>query len=339
MLSVRVASDGRGFCCVMRDEKRRALAGVVSCAAAALFFGGCGHSPRSVATSAGPVLQSEHADAHAALPVEGAGVAGASLGAAASSSPALSPVLSPALSSTSAIPDASPPAVSAVQLSPFIRVDRGAGFVEIDGAIAIDVHGATPKVYLEVLVCSPNSREHESLVLTKARASDVHAALLLLGIEPGSPGAFTWQGQQLVSVAPTGPALGVLVQPEGAAGWVPILDWVISPTLVKQAAPVQAGVTDQGSALEQAKPPRHASGFLFAGSTFRSIQGQEVYTGDAEGTIVGLATFGTETVAFATVHNPDASTEQPHLIADAAKLPKHGTSVKVRLMKIDPSRP
>jgi hypothetical protein len=226
-----------------------------------------------------------------------------------------------------------------VQLSPHVAINREEGFVEVNGVVAIDVHGATPNVYLEVLVCSPNSREHESLIVTKARASDVHAALLLLGMEPGSPGAFTWEGQQLVSVAPTGPALRVLVQPEGAAGWVPILDWVISPTLAKQGAPVQAGVIDQGSALEQAKPPRHASGFLFAGSTFRSIQGQEVYAGDAEGTIVGLATFGTETVAFATVHNPDASTEQPHLIADAAKLPKHGTSVKVRLMKIDASRP
>lgn len=223
------------------------------------------------------------------------------------------------LSQTPTPPSSAPPRLLFTPVTPFVRVSREAGIVELDGSIAIDVHGATPRVYLEVLVCSPNTREHEALVVTKANARDVHAALLLLGIESGSPGSFAWKGQQLVSVKPSGPALRVQVQVANASQespWTDIMQWVTSPKQVPS----------------ESKPSEIKPGdFVFAGSTFRTMQGREVYAADAEGTIVGLTTFGTETVALTTVYNPDAATEEPHLMARAEVLPKHNTAVKVRI--------
>ena len=43
--------------------------------------------------------------------------------------------------------------------------------------------------WLEQVACMVGTREHESLVVVEAKPSEVHAALLLLGLEPGTPKA------------------------------------------------------------------------------------------------------------------------------------------------------
>ena len=40
---------------------------------------------------------------------------------------------------------------------------------------------------LELVACTKDSKEHESIVAIAARPMHVHAALLLLGAEPGNP--------------------------------------------------------------------------------------------------------------------------------------------------------
>src|SRR5688572_18748192 len=50
------------------------------------------------------------------------------------------------------------------EVFPHIRVDQAARLVEIDGIVPIDAHNAeTPNVYLEVTLCTRDSKEHESL--------------------------------------------------------------------------------------------------------------------------------------------------------------------------------
>ena len=72
------------------------------------------------------------------------------------------------------------------ELLPGIRVADG--LVEFDGSVAIDAHHPdTPDVYLEMFITAPDSREHESRVVSKIRASNLHAGLLAAGLEPGSP--------------------------------------------------------------------------------------------------------------------------------------------------------
>ena len=205
-------------------------------------------------------------------------------------------------------------------------VDRDAQRIEIEGTVPIDVRsGRTPRVYLEVLLCSRNTREHEAVVMTSVRASQVHAALLALGLEPGAPGSWSLEAGtgRVVPAAPTGPRVRVLVREASspAGSDVPITDWVID-------------ARDDRTRLADlpVDAPAH---FVFAGSRFVVRGGAEIYAGDPEGTIVGLTAFGTETVAWTSMYHPDSAVETPRWIADPARLPAFGTPVIVTITPAD----
>lgn len=210
-------------------------------------------------------------------------------------------------------------AADVVQLAPGIRVDRVRGEVLVDASVPIDASKPERRVYLEVLVCSPNTREHETLLVTPVSASLVHAGLLLLGLEAGRTGRWSFEGMQAVPAGPEGPEVEVLVRREvdGAAREEPLSSWVVD---VRSGANVMA-----------AHPQ---SMWVFAGSRFRRAgEGRETsaYEADREGTIVGLSTFGTETVAWTQMHHPDTSVEAPAYIADPARTPTAGTRVTLVL--------
>jgi hypothetical protein len=313
----------------MEGGMRSVTLGLLGAMLGLAILGGCGAPQTTYARRDNPQPQStaeQGAQATREVAPQASGEAAAT--------PATS---SEASSRASPSPQPSSGATDVVVLSPAVRVDRGAGFVELDGTVAIDVHGATPKVYLEVLVCTPNTREHESLVLTRAKAQDVHAGLLLLGLEAGTPASFAWQtpveGEpRLVGTAASGARVRVLVQPEGSETWVPLVRWMCSER--DDAGPAGSGFAGSDSRVRE--------DFVFAGSTFRRVGppqgGREMYAADIEGTLVGLTAFGTETVAYAPLHNPDAQSEQPHFVADASVLPTQGTRVRVRVEAVRESR-
>jgi biopolymer transport protein ExbD len=64
---------------------------------------------------------------------------------------------------------------------------------------------------LELLVCKSNSKEYESILSTQASASDLHAALLALGLTPGLPAraAVAPDRQTTVSLPPQGAELSI----------------------------------------------------------------------------------------------------------------------------------
>jgi len=72
--------------------------------------------------------------------------------------------------------------------------------------------------------------------------------------------------------------------------------------------------------------------WLFAGSTMVTRGGREWYRSDGEGTLIGLTCFGSETVAWSRMFNPDSGVEDPHWIANRATVPPMGTPVVVRIM-------
>lgn len=216
----------------------------------------------------------------------------------------------------------SPPAPSAAralaadlrEVFPGVLVSFRERFVEFEGVVPIDCHNpVTPRVYLELLVCTPDTKEHESLVMTRALPSHVHAGLLALGLEPGSPGSFRREGERIVPVNATGPEVGVLVRQTGGE-WQPLESWVIN--------------ADTGS--------RFAARWLFAGSRLRVRQGVERYDADGLGTLVGLTTFGAETIAAEQSLSPEAAIEPPSWIADIARTPIRGTPVTVRIQAVGP---
>jgi hypothetical protein len=211
------------------------------------------------------------------------------------------------------------------EVFPFVRVDRDARAIEIDAEVPIDAHqydarsGKRLDVFLEVVLCSRDTKEHEALAVTRARPSDVHAALLLLGLEPGRPGAWSPDPltKRMMPTEPLGPELEVMMIYDAASGER------VSASAASLARRVPGGET-------LAEAAHVSGGWVFAGSVERERQGAKVYAADDEGTIVGLTTFGTETVAWRGMYSPQESVHAPEWAA-AEALPPRGTKVVVRI--------
>ncbi|MEM9065141.1 MAG: YdjY domain-containing protein [Planctomycetota bacterium] len=238
-----------------------------------------------------------------------AGCAGTEIGA---ESPAPEP--SPPAPVTDS-PQVMEPAVEWVAVFPGVRINRAIRAVEFEGTVPLDAHNPeTPDVYLEVLVCIPDSKEHESLVVTDAKPSHIHASLLLLGYEPGEPGVWSWSDGRAVLTPPTGSALDVRFivgsRDERATDWIMAINDEVTSNLI---APDQPG-------------------WRFAGSKLRDFRGERVYDADRRGVLVGLHTFGGETVGLTRVMSPEASNEEPIWLANPERVPDYGTPVTVRLM-------
>jgi hypothetical protein len=203
------------------------------------------------------------------------------------------------------------------EIFPLVRADIQNRIVEFDGIVPIDAHDPrTPRVYLEVTVCAPDTKEHESLVMTRALASHIHAALLAIDLAPGKPGGFMWENEMMSPVPPTGDPVTITFIYDDADGTrreVAPARWIIN---AETRQPFSAG---------------EAGGFVFAGSVMRVRQGREVYDADGVGTIVGLTTFGAETIAWREVISPDSQVHTPEWIADPAHTPPMGTEVTVRI--------
>ncbi len=216
-----------------------------------------------------------------------------------------------------------------VDMFPFVRVDAGAGVVEFDGFVPIDCHDEeTPDVYLELVACTKGTREHESLVVTEAKPSHVHAALLLAGFEAGRAGGLggrSRDGARVEASAPTGDPVRVVVVYEDGSG---------GPVEVDVAEMIVHAETGEGLETE---------GWVFGGSAFVEYRGQEFYDADGTGLLIGLATFGAphldgptfggETIGLAEVFSPEAAVAEPVWVADAARVPAYRTPVVVRLSR------
>jgi hypothetical protein len=201
---------------------------------------------------------------------------------------------------------------------PFVRVDVTRRTVELDGVVPINAHDhAAPNLFLEVTVCTPDTKEHETLVMTRARPSNVHAALLAIGLNPGKPGSWEFTDGRLVAHPPAGDPIEVTIAYRDGSGReveAPAQDWVVNAAT---GLPIL--------------PPSSSTPFVFAGSVTARRGGREVYDADGAGTLIGLTTFGTETVAWRDVISPEASVAAPEWIANPKLVPKFGTPVVVRL--------
>ncbi|MEO0483764.1 MAG: YdjY domain-containing protein [Planctomycetota bacterium] len=199
------------------------------------------------------------------------------------------------------------------EVFPGVRADASLGVVEFDGTVAIDAHNPnSPVVYLEVVVCAPDSKEHEALVVADIRASHLHAALLLAGVTPGTPTSWLRTPTGLRAEPATGDAVRVEFIVDGGEP--------ISPT---------AWIRHETDAV--ATP----SDWLFAGSRLRDRDGdgRDEYDADGTGLLIGLHAFGSEVVAWAEPAHPDSGVEEPVWLAFNEALPDRGTPVRVRLSR------
>ncbi len=239
---------------------------------------------------------------------------------AAQSSPPARPAAAP---DTPASP--SSPAPDLRELFPLVRADITARLVEFDGIVPINCHDpVTPNVYLELVACTPDTREHESLVMTRARPSHVHAALLAIGLQPGVPGWWKYENKKLIPIPPRGDGLDVRIAYRDASGKeieCPVTDWIVN--------------ANGGAPFGPRDGDTSRPGWVFSGSVMAVRRGREVYDADGAGTFIGLCTFGSEVIAWRDTISPEAAIEEPVWIADVKKVPAAGTPV---LGRIRPAR-
>lgn len=241
------------------------------------------------------------------------------------SQPALSPVEVPALPAPSAVEgspvevpaaEARPAKPPVIQLPGGIEVDRANGEVRVPASTGITVG------WLEQVACVAGTRDHESLVTVECQPSDVHAALLLLGLEPGAPGRWTYSHDTVRVAPPRGPAVEVRVRyivhsAEGAAVQhdVHVLDWI-------------RGIDGRS----------FPASWVFAGSAIapnpKSLGPGEHYVADYSGSLVGLVTFGDEVIAATTVIPDVIEFEAANWEAFSERMPPEGTPATLVLRRV-----
>jgi hypothetical protein len=237
------------------------------------------------------------------------------------SQPAPVPPPPPAPTPPAATP-AAPATPQWVALTPKIRCDRAAGVVEFDAVSVLETG------FLEQLVCLVGTREHESLFAFEGKASDVHAALLFAGLEPGAPGH--WRevmadgASRIEGVEPKGSPVAITVLlPDGTER---AIDWFV------RAAPLSS---DPGRPA-----PRQ---FVFGGSRLERSRrtGADRYLADSSGSLIGLVTFGDETIGCAEVIPDQASAVAPVWEAWTERMPTPGTKIRIRLSlkRVDSTQP
>jgi hypothetical protein len=174
---------------------------------------------------------------------------------------------------------------------------------------------------LEQVACGPDSREHESLLVIKAKPSHIHAALLLAGFEPGAPGQWTYDNNTLGTIAPTGEKLDIDVRYVDRSGQTiehSVRNWIRDTNGV-HAFPADPWVF--GGSSMRTYPP----------SAFSADAGasREHYVADMTGSIIGLVTFGDEVIGFSKVFADSDAVQPPQWQVNAKIIPPLNTEVTV----------
>ena len=192
---------------------------------------------------------------------------------------------------------------------PGVRLDLAAGHVEIEAEV---VHQEAK--WLELLVCSPGSREHETILTSPAKPSHIHLALLALGLEPGSPIDSRRTAEGLAVVPPTGPKVELfcLWEIDGEPHRAPANTWVRH---------------------QETGEPLAGNAWLFAGSEFHQHEGRRLYMADLNGTIVSLVNFGDDLLTRPTTTTN--RTDEQAWGTNAEAIPPVGTAVTLRLVPGD----
>lgn len=205
-------------------------------------------------------------------------------------------------------PGGGPPATGPariVAVAPGVEADRAAREVRVKAIVACD------RGWLEQAVCRAGTRDHESLLSVEAPPSTIHAALLLLGLEPGAPGSWreaTGTPDGVERVPPRGPPVELWVR--SSKGEVPLSSWIHDPV--------------RGARFD-------AQPWVFAGSMVRpntrSMGPGEHFVADRTGSVVGLVTFGDELVAYREVLPDRVEVSAPQWQARTEAMPPSGESV------------
>lgn len=232
-------------------------------------------------------------------------------------------------------PAATPPAAGDRQADapalklPGLTIDAKQRCVDVQASVCLD-EGA-----LELIACTKDSKEHESIVVVEARPIHIHTALLLLGARNGNPPMRQPLNEEMTrwtDVPPRGDSIDVFLEFKDAAG--KLTERPISDFIARSGDDASAPAAGEADA---APKPRFPHTFIFAGSMLRENEsGPKDYLADSSGHVVSIASFGDEVLCLPDHHSQDNGALMWRI--DPTHLPKRGTAVTLRLrLKKDPA--
>ena len=219
---------------------------------------------------------------------------------------------------SAAEPPATPPAAAPPVKLPGISIDVAKRNVDVDASICLE------NGMLELIACTKDSKEHESLIVIAARASHIHAALLLLGAKNGTPAMrrlLEGEDTRWVDIPPSGDLIDVfLVCPDADGKMIerPLGDFI-------RHVSEEDGEPDAKKAAG-----KFPSSFLFAGSHIQKTDKEPpLYLAESSGNIISVATFGDELLCLPEIESQDNGSLAWEI--DNTHVPKLGTKIILRL--------
>jgi hypothetical protein len=191
---------------------------------------------------------------------------------------------------------AAEPTGAAREFAPGVRIQWSELTVEV-GAEVVMRQGP-----LELLACSPNTKEHESILRVVARPTHIYQAMGLVGLTPGRPVRYDEKKSRWEPATGEGLDLRVrYLDEKGAVVVVRPEEWL-----------AVAGGSETRSPAELS--------WTFAGS-YTVPDGR--FAADLEGTVVCLVDFEAALIAIPALHSAD--NEQLWLVAKTDAIPPKGT--------------
>ncbi|MEM6551880.1 MAG: YdjY domain-containing protein [Planctomycetota bacterium] len=235
---------------------------------------------------------------------------------AAATVPATAPATAPAPAAPTLTPPDDRPKPQEVQpaatLPAGITIDRDNKLIHLDAKVVLR------EGWLELLACTPGTKEHESIVTVQTDPSVIHFALLTLGAEPGSPIRLERRGEELFAVPPSGAVIAIdITYDDGDQRvTVPANQWVYNEA-------TQAVMADNR--------------WVFAGSKLREFEEGAVYLADLEGAAVSLVNFGSELLAKPNRLTDSNAVHGENFVVNTELIPPLRTPVTLTLRLVDPT--
>lgn len=210
---------------------------------------------------------------------------------------------------------------------PGIKINAKGKYVDVDGTICLD------DGVLEVVACTKDTKEHESIIQLRAKPVDIHMALLLIGAAPGAPVTHKQVGEgeemRWVFYPASGQPveLSLIHSVEGGKELVtPIAEFI--QKIAQEDVPAQG----QGrSERKMEKLP--TSIFLFMGSQLiENGDGPRRYIAEESGNVIAISTFGDEMLGLSEQYSSSNGSLLWEVNSD--KIPAVGTKVRLRLKPI-----
>ena len=194
--------------------------------------------------------------------------------------------------------------------------------VDVEGSVCLD------EGTLELVACTKDSKEHESIVAIDAKPIHIHTALLLLGAKSGNPAMrkrIEGEQERWVDIPPRGGQVDLYLVFENKEGKK--IERPISEFITRSGSELDSRDGDKAGA-DDAKFPTHT--FLFAGSQLRvDGAGPRKYHCDLSGNVVSISTFGDELLCLPGVHGHANGALMWQV--DATHLPAVGSKITLRL--------